>query len=179
MQARNAISTDKYCVFRSRQDRFCLPATDIRNVASRPVLCPVPLTHEVLAGLAHEQREFFPVYSFSNARDAAAGPDLEPHMLVMIGENGAWGLLVDEVFGLESLELSLHPRRDRTAGWSSVAIGSTTWCETFVTAIDPRVLIEFIQSRVQEFWDGVRQRAAVSAPLIQIASVSETHHNQR
>ncbi len=151
--------SEKYCVFRSGNDRFCVPALAIRNVGPRPDLCPLPMTDEVLAGLAHEQREFFPVYSFCTARGVRPEPQMEQQMLVLINDTGPWGLLIDEVLGLESLELSLNAHRGQAASWSSVSIGSTAFKDHFVTAIDSQNLCEFVQVRLNHAWNQTRQQA--------------------
>lgn len=145
-------SNEKFCVFRSGTDRFCVPAQAIRNVAPRPTICQLPLTHEVLAGLAHEQREFIPVYSFMAARGVAVDARAERQMLVFISDSGPWGLLVDEVLALESLELSLHAQRGQASSWASVSVGSTAYRDQFVTAIDTHNLHEFMQRRLHETW---------------------------
>ena len=151
--------SEKYCVFRSGNERFCVPALAIRNVGPRPALCRLPMTDDVLAGLAHEQREFFPVYSFCTARGMRPEAQMEQQMLVLINDSGPWGLLIDEVLGLESLELSLNAHRGQAASWSSVSVGSTAFKDHFVTAIDSQNLCEFVQVRLNQSWNQTRQQA--------------------
>jgi chemotaxis signal transduction protein len=145
-------SNEKYCLFRSGSDRFCVSALAIQNVGARPALCRLPLAADVLAGLAHGQREFFPVYSFSIARGNPSDARSESQMLVLTSPIGPWGLLIDEVLGLEQLELSFHPRRGQPASWTSVCVGSTNHKDQFVTIIDPRNLHEFLHKRLNDSW---------------------------
>lgn len=173
MQPLDLNPTEKYCVFRSGNDRFCVPAMAVRNVGARPELCRLPLTDDVLVGLAHEQREFFPVYSFSTARGACPEPPMEQQMLVLISDSGPWGLLVDEVLGLESLELSLNTTRAPDASWSSVSVGSTAFQDHFVTAIDSQNLSEYVQRRLNHSWNEARRQALEQLPVNETASSHE------
>ncbi len=159
MQQIDLTYSDKYCVFRSGDDRFCLPAPSIRNVGPRPVLCRLPMTDDVLAGLAHEQREFIPVYSFRVIRGVVSLPQQEQQILVLTADSGAWGLLIDEVHGLESLELSLNSNRGQSGTWSSICVGSTAFMDQVVTAIDSQDLLEFVQEQLHQSWNHARQQA--------------------
>lgn len=73
-------------------------------------------------------------------------------MLVFIGDSGPWGLLVDEVMGLEALELSLHAHRGQVTSWTSVSVGSTAYRDQYVSAIDTHYLHEFMQRRLHDSW---------------------------
>jgi chemotaxis signal transduction protein len=177
MQSLDLHSTDKYCVFRSGADRYCVPALAIRNVGPRPTLCPLPLTSDVLAGLAHEQREIIPVYSFSAARGGETDSRSERQVIVLMGDPAPWGLLVDEVLGLETLELSLHAHRGHETSWSSVNVGSTAFRDQFVTAIDTQNLFEFIQHRLHDDWSGIQRQRVESAEAIPDADHSASSEN--
>lgn len=166
MQQLDLNSSEKYCVFRSGNERFCVPALALRNVGPRPALCRLPLTDDVLAGLAHEQREFFPVYSFSTARGVSEEPQAEQQMLVLNSDAGPWGLLVDEVLGLESLELSLNAHRGQPGSWSSVSVGSTAHNDHFVTAIDAQNLSQHLQKRLDDTWQQFHRNAVEHSELI-------------
>ncbi len=139
---------------------FACPALAIRYVSSRPgTICPLPMTDAVLEGVAHEQREFIPLFSFGVARGLSHEGHQEKQMLVVSGDAGPWGLLVDEVIGLETLELSLNAQRGQPASWSGATIGSTSFRDQFVTAIDAQSLNDFLQRRLNDSWKHVRLQA--------------------
>ncbi len=175
MQQIDLTYSDKYCVFKSGDDRFCIPVPSIRNVGPRPVLCRLPMTDDVLAGVAHEQREFFPVYSFRVIRGVGLQPQKEQQMLVLSADSGPWGLLIDEVHGLESLELSLNSHRGQSGTWSAICVGSTAFKDQVVTAIDSQNLLEFVQERLSQSWNQARQLAVELSHTSQIESGNAVH----
>lgn len=146
------INSDKHCMFLCSGDRYCLPALSIRNVAERPQIFPVPLTDSVLAGIAHVEREFLPVFRFAGLLPGKSTSANEDQLLVMADDISPWGLLVDSVVGLETIEVTLNAQRGDVSSWSSAAIGSASWGNDFVTVVDAAGLQRMIASRLDHSW---------------------------
>ncbi len=152
--------TDKYCVFQCCGETLAIPALCVRNVALRPKLSSIPITHRALAGLAYVHKEFLPVFDLSEfigscPENSTAGLQ----MLVLSGDQGAWSILIDQILGLESLEVSFNGPADETTDWAGVNIGSATFREHFVSIIEPDQLFSLINRHLRAHWQDVTETA--------------------
>ncbi len=146
--------SDKYCIFECCQETLGIEAAWIRNVNNRPELSQVPFTDQLLAGLAYVHKEFLPVFDLTNIIDNnhVNANSSSQQTLVISSDPGAWGILIDQVLGLDSLEISFNGAREDTASWSGVNIGSATYRDQFVSIIDPNSLYRIIDERLESCW---------------------------
>ena len=144
---------EKHCVFRSAYDWLAWPATEVREITFRPALVPVPWSDPALAGLCHLRSEFLPVLSLRSLSELPASePDLERQMLVLKTSEDAWGLLVDRVVGLESLETS-PSTAGRDDDWNAATLGWANHRGHIVRVLDPDALVRFVKQRLEGVWN--------------------------
>ncbi len=157
MNSLNAPTGEYYCVFLTGGVWFAIPAKVIREVAGRPTLATVPRSDPVLAGICHEGGEFIPVLRLPSR----AGADLnrpsresDEQMLVLYGPNGAWGLLIDQVHGIESLEC-LQDAEGYCDDWSTAVMGTSTLKDQkdqVVRILNPDGLYRLAEQMLKRDW---------------------------
>ncbi len=156
----------KYCVFQCCGETFAISALAIRNVTPVPELSPIPLTDRALAGLAYLHNEFLPVFDLSDFIGAGSkGRNNAQQMLIFNGDEGAWGILIDQVLGLESLEISFSGRRGHAKDWASVNGGSATFREHFVSVIQPNDLLSLVAGQLRGHWQAMNEPVAAAPSL--------------
>ena len=165
MTAGTLVGCDRYCVFQIGGMWFAITATQIREVTPRPELARIPRASDVLAGLWHEGSEFLPVLRLPSRTSrkpsdvVSSGPAHELKTLVLHGPNGPWGLLIDEVHGIESLECS-HDAEVYCDDWSTAVMGTSAWQGDVVRILSPDGLYrlaEQILKRTWADWAGLKQ----------------------
>jgi chemotaxis signal transduction protein len=151
--AGGAQASEKYCVF-ERADTVCaILATSVREVGLRPEISTVPGSHSMLAGLGHIRNEFLPFLRLNVAGgfDPHAGGS-EPQMVIVSGDNGPWGLLVDRVIGLLPLDVSLCSEMHAAQGWLAAVMGSATLEHRVVRVLDERALYRLATETMNRYW---------------------------
>lgn len=163
--------TDKYCVFDCCGETFAVPALSVRSIIPTQELSRLPLSHECLAGLANVHKEIVPVFDLSTLVGVSGeGPDRQ--MLIMNSDAGAWGVMIRQVQGLESIEVSFNGPRSDESGWNAVNVGSASFEELFVTVLDPDTLFRMLNGNLRSHWDGLdSHRQESSDPVDQPVSV--------
>lgn len=142
---------EKYCVFQRGRSVFAILATSVREVGLKPKVVQVPDSHPHLAGLAHVRNEFVPL--LQDTELATGANDLHDAQIVILNhEHGAWGLLVDRVVGLLSLDVSLCGESQGTRGWGAAVMGSATWDHRVVQVLDERALYRSISDDFNQYW---------------------------
>ena len=144
---------EKYCLFVSGSDWYALPALAVREVAPCPALFRMPAGDSALAGVSHFRNEFLVIVQL----DALLGCEStscpqSPQLLVLSGTAGAWGLVVDEVVALESLESSMRTEVDREGGYSDIQMGAATFRDHFVRLLDPHRLYRYAEQQLRHAW---------------------------
>jgi chemotaxis signal transduction protein len=144
---------EKYCVFQRGDSLFAILATSVREVGLRPKISSVPGSHEILAGLAHIRNEFLPFVRLNeSAGYDQRGPSDEAQMVIVSGDNGPWGLLVDRVIGLLPLEVSLCSDMHGAQGWLAAVMGSATLDHRVVRVLDERALNRLATETLNHYW---------------------------
>lgn len=162
----------KYCVFQCCGETFAISALAIRNVTPVPDLSPIPLTDRSLAGLAYVHNEFLPVFDLSEFIGAGGDHQLDAQqMLIFNGAEGAWGILIDQVLGLEDLEISFSGRRGHAKDWASVNVGSATFREYFVSVVEPDDLSSLLAGQLRGHWQAINEPESASAPSLESPTV--------
>ena len=166
MNPLNAPASEQYCVFLVGGIWFALPATLIREVAAKPTIAAVPLSNSALAGLCHEGSEFLPVIrlpSRLSSNEPAQKPcSLERQMLVLNGPNGPWGLLIDQVHGIESLECS-HDAEGYCDDWSTAVMGTSAWQDQIVRILHADGLYRLAEQMLKRDWSKFSHQLALAA----------------
>lgn len=144
---------EKYCVFERGNNLYGVLATAVREVGLRPAVAHMPDSHPLLAGLGHLRNEFVPLLVDQDRADQLRRPTGEERQVVVIGgENGAWGLLVDRVLGLMALEVSLCGESRTAPGWSAAVMGAATWDHRVVRILDERALYRSVADSLNSYW---------------------------
>lgn len=153
MNTPRAQSINHVCVFRNGQDYFALDANNVRSVSPSPELTPVPYCENGMSGLAYLHKAFLPVYQLDALTSADCTPSSDSKILLSISlDNTEVGLLVDQVIGLESPEISYTTNSANLDDWNSVIVGTATCFNGFVSVIDPRLLAKLLQKRMEDSW---------------------------
>ncbi len=143
---------EKSCVFQCSDILYGLPAIDVKQVAPYPELTMVPHCDPIFQGLCHFRNEFIPVASLRAITQVQYEGTREEQMLVISGEKGSWGLLVDQVMGLEILEISVSCFSTQNNAWSSVSFGSATFKDQVVQILDSKALYRYTSGLLDMFW---------------------------
>jgi chemotaxis signal transduction protein len=133
----------------------------VREVLLRPEIVPVPHCDGVLAGLCHVRSDFLPVLSLRGllAGDTSCATR-EPQMLVVNGDECAWGLLVDQVAALESLEPSIAPDDELDNTWSATVLGWASYRDWVVRVLDPRRFYRSAERMLEGLWSAAGRRSS-------------------
>ncbi len=144
---------EKYCVFRQSDVLFALPARCVVEVTPNPVMVPVPSADRVLAGIAHLRNEFLAVVDLGALVDGGETADQsDKQLLVVKGAHGSWGLYVDRVVGLESLEVSNSQDVRDEDDWAAAMIGSATLRNEVTRILNPSSLYRLAEGVLTKAW---------------------------
>ena len=142
--------TEKHCVFRKGRTWLGMPAIVVREVMPRPAFVSVPHTHRVLTGLCHIRSEFIPVLNLCCLLPAEHSGN-EAFLLIVEDTDGDWGILVDEVIALASLEPSDAPEEIQS-DWNQTIIGWATHREKLVRLIDHARFRQLAEWDMNDSW---------------------------
>jgi chemotaxis signal transduction protein len=140
-----------HCVFRRGGSYFALPAASVREVAPRPPIASVPHSGPALIGLCHVRSEFLPVLSLQTlVADCAAALPSEQQMLVVNGADGPWGLLVDQVVALDSVEASMPMETGTDDPFGGAIVGWGAYADQVVRVIHPQRFHQMAEQAIRE-----------------------------
>jgi purine-binding chemotaxis protein CheW len=156
---------DRYCVLRQGTAWFAVPAIAVREVLPRPSITSVPGLEGSVAGLCHLRTGFLPVLSLGSLLgEHTTANSAGAQLLVMNDVHGAWGLLLDEVVGLDSLEVCVNSDGQLARDWTSAVLGSATSRNQVVRVLDPQALYrhvdESLKSPQVDAWERASQSDA-------------------
>ena len=78
--------------------------------------------------------------------------DSEKQMIVMIGSQGPWGLLIDRAVGLVPLETSISTFSECDDHWSKVVIGSATYSSHVLEVLDATAVYQYASNLLNSYW---------------------------
>jgi len=147
-------NSERYCVFQSGGSWFGIPALAVKSVVPRPAITPTPHSDPILKGLCHLQNEFFPVVSLQALTQIQyeTSPDAEQQLLIILGPQGPWGLLIDQAMSLAVLETSISTFSNHQDQWSKVTLGSATYQNQVLQILDPTAIYEYASNLLNMFW---------------------------
>ena len=143
----NAI--DHYCVFEVAGELFAASATQIREITSKPDYAKVPCGNTALAGLWHEGSEFLPVLRLPFQGKC---PAHETQLLVVHGPHGRWGLLVDHVHAVATIECT-HGADTSDIEWSTAMLGMSTWDGRSVRVLNLDGVYRLTEQMLENDWN--------------------------
>jgi chemotaxis signal transduction protein len=150
---------EKYCVFERGGALYAILGTSVREVGLRPKISTVPGSHPMLAGLGHIRNEFLPFLRMHDSSGYEKSAGQESQMVVISGDHGPWGLLVDRVIDLLPLEVSLCSDKQGFHGWLGAAMGSATLDHRVVRVLDERALYRLATETLNGYWTRELQQA--------------------
>ena len=154
---------DKYCIFRQSAHWYGLSALSVLEVAVAPDLVSIPNSDPVLAGLTHLRSEFLPVVQLPTLAHEPRTEDVgEQQLLVVDGVQGPWGLLVDHVAGLESLEVSPSHDMPIADDWAAASTGSATSNSRLIRVLDARRVFFLVERTLQHHWESHAARPSAA-----------------
>ena len=147
-------NSKRYCVFQSGGSWFGIPALAVKSVVPRPDITPTPHSDPILKGLCHLQNEFFPVVSLQALTEIQyeTSPDAEQQLLIILGPQGPWGLLIDKAVSLADLETSISTFSNQQDTWSKVTLGSATFQNRVLQILDPTAIYQYASNLLDMFW---------------------------
>ena len=154
MEHRTHQPCESYCVLRVGASWFALPALAVREIcpAGKPVR--LPDSPALLAGIVHLRNEFLAVVRLDDLAGEGEGETQpERQLLVLSGPNSPWAVLVDEVAALAPLEVSVDGEAKTPDSWAAVVLGSATFRERVVRALDPNRLHRLAEQELSREWD--------------------------
>ncbi len=142
-----------FCLFSSKGNVFACAATSVRSVAVCPDITPLPKSNSALLGLVYQQKEFLPVFDLGGRTKLLESKSKTPHQLLTLSvDDGDFGLLVDQVLGLDMLETSYATSSSPLHEWSGIVVGSATYRDQFVSVIEPATLASLLKERLEQGW---------------------------
>jgi len=153
----------RFCVFQCRSETLALAATHVRSVSPQPEVTTVPFNDSAMLGIAYLQKEFVPVYELIRLMGSQDRQPNDGRQLLLLSlDDGDFGLLVDQVLGLEPLEISYTGLQNGTGengqrDWSSIVTGAATYHDQFVSVVDPAALAQMLGTRLTDRWQDFEQ----------------------
>ncbi len=147
-------NSERFCVFRSGEGWFGIPALAVRSIVPRPEITITPQSDPILKGLCHLQNEFFSVISLQALPQIQydTSPESEQQLLIIHGPQGPWGLLIDQAIGLAALETSISAISNRQDDWSKVIVGSASFENQVLQILEPAALYHYTSNLLGMFW---------------------------
>lgn len=149
---------DHFCIFRCQMEVLAIFANHVRSVSPQPEVTPIPFSDSCLVGMAYVHKEFIPVFDLEplmNANESQTQAD--KNLLLVSLDDCDFGLLVDQVLGLESLEISYNGSTKENNDWTSVLSGSATYRDQFVSVINSLSLAQLLNDHMQGEWRTTEQ----------------------
>ncbi len=146
--------SERICVFRSGDGWFGFPSLSIRSVVPRPLIKRTPHSDPVLQGICHLQNEFIPVLSLRSLMSVQyeTASNIERQLMIMLGPQGPWGLLIDQAVALVALETSVSSFSNRDDNWSKVIVGSASYLNHVLQVLDPTAIYLYASNLLESFW---------------------------
>jgi chemotaxis signal transduction protein len=159
MNHSNIDAKSRCCVFRSGENWFGITALAVRSIVPRPDIASVPHADASLKGVCHIQNEFLPVVSLraltSIQYDTSA--DAEQQLVILLGPQGPWGMLIDEAATLAELEVSISTFANQNDPWSRVIAGSASWRNQVLQILDPVAMHQYASRLLNMYWQSGNQ----------------------
>lgn len=151
----------RFCIFRSGNDWFGIPALAVRSIIPRPELMETPHCDPTLQGICHVQNEFIAVVSFQAIDQVQydIAPGSEQQLMILNGPQGPWGMLIDQAITLAELETSISTLGGAQDRWSKVIKGSASYENQVLQVLDANALYRYAAGILESFWQTGTQHA--------------------
>ncbi len=160
--------SERFCIFRSADNGFAIPALSIRKIVPRPDMISIPHCDPILKGLCHLHNEFVPAISLKALAQVQyeSNANAEQQLLVMLGPQGSWGLLIDQTITLAPLETSISTLSEQRDRWAQVTVGSASHQHQVLQILDPSAIYQYASNLLNSYWQSTDQ--ALSLPTKQL-----------
>ena len=113
---------------------------------------PIPLA--MFGPRKRWQNEFMPVLSLRALMNVQyeTASNVERQMMIMLGSQGPWGLLIDQAIALVALETSVSAFSNRDDNWSKVVVGSASYTSHVLQVLDPTAIYRYASSLLEMYW---------------------------
>lgn len=154
MNRRTLDDSERYCVFSSDDRWYGLPALSVRSIVPCPELTPVPFSDPILMGISHIRNEFLPIVSLQALTQIQyeSSSETEKQVMVLLGPNGPWGLLIDQAESLATLETSISNFSNHQDRWTKATLGTASYQNQVLQILDPHAVYEYAASLIDGFW---------------------------
>lgn len=147
-------NTERYCVFSCGDRWYGIPALAVRRIVPCPELTTVPFCDPILQGISHTHNEFLPVVSLRALSEMQyeSASEAEQQVLIMLGPDGPWGLLIDQAATLATLETSISNFSNHQDPWTKATLGSASYQNHVLQVLDPHSVYEYAVTLIDGFW---------------------------
>lgn len=165
MNENDVLRHKMHCIFRANGAAFGVPAIAVREIIPRPLISKVPDAPVPVAGLTHLRTEFLPVLTAAVLLDTNVASSSEcGHLMVLIGPDGPWGLLIDRGLAMEPLEISLADDVHGDVQNSEIVIGTASFGDEVIRVINSDAIYCSVRELLLDHWhSNPPTRASVAA----------------
>jgi purine-binding chemotaxis protein CheW len=143
---------ERYCVVRRGASRFAVASLAVREVVPPDCFVSLPGSPTTVAGLCHQRNEFLVVLNLESlAGDVPSSAD-RSQVLVLSGPHGPWGVLIDAVEALVTLDVSVDSEPKPMASWDGSVLGCATHNDHVVRVLDVNSLYRFAEQTLGGSW---------------------------
>ena len=149
-------NSERYCVFQCADRWYGVPALSVRSIVPVPAITPAPYSDPILEGIVHLQNEFLPVVNLRSLTEIQYDQTVatDQQLAVLLGPEGAWGLLIDRAETLASLEVAFTEMANEQDRWAKAVLGSASYQNQILQILDTAALYEYASSLIDGFWQG-------------------------
>ena len=151
-QSKPATTTVPACVFRRGAGLFGFRVEAVVEIASNPVLTPVPVAPSFIRGVINLRGEIVPVLDIDSSIGAtsssAENVDKRP-VIVLQSQFGLLGVNVDRVMSVTAIEVTVASSEVEGTGDASYVREVGQWGDELVTLIDHERLLRDLQAAVR------------------------------
>jgi chemotaxis signal transduction protein len=150
-------NSERYCVFQCADRWYGIPALAVRSIVPVPNITPAPYSDPILEGVVHLQNEFLPVVNLRALTEIqydTVAETSEQQLAVLLGPQGAWGLIIDRADSLASLEVALSEISNHQDRWAKTVFGSASYRNNILQILDADALYQYAESLIGGFWQG-------------------------
>ncbi|MEL7497472.1 MAG: chemotaxis protein CheW [Planctomycetota bacterium] len=147
-------NSERFCVFSCDENWYGVPALAVRSIVPCPELTDVPFSDPILQGISQIQNEFLPVVSLRALTQIQyeATDQSDQQVIVLNGNGGPWGLLIDRAESLATLETSISNFSNNQDRWAKATLGSASYQDHVLQILDPNAVFDYAASLIDGFW---------------------------
>lgn len=150
----------KHCMFRIRDDYFCIAAAEVSEIILLPEIAQIPDTDPALLGVCHLKTSFLPVISLLNlvSTEIASNAECGTKLLILRGNSASafskYAIVITDACGLVTIPLKGHISTEQRNGelLSKLFSGTTVYKEQIVRVLEPARFYGAVTERLERSW---------------------------